>query len=269
MHKPIDIETIPSNELQQVKATYAKLCEDYIAHRSDGEYRDYVQSVIANNASLDRHVRAFEIYAPYIKRGMKVLDWGCRHAPDSCMLRTLYHDIDIYGCDICKDGQFAEFHEYAGLSFASLDHEFLLPYEDNQFDVVIGSGVLEHVAREQKSLDELWRVLKNDGLLIITFLPNRLSVTENACRVMKKYTGHNRLYSLSDAKRLFLRSGFVLEECGYHQVFPTFAKGIKGGGALNALANIGMKLNRPFERIPIVNAVSANLFFILRRVHEM
>jgi hypothetical protein len=125
------------------------------------------------------------------------------------------------------------------------------------------------VAQEQKSLDELWRVLKDNGILVITFLPNRLSLTENACRLMKKPQGHNRLYSLSDAKRLFLRSGFVPEVYGYHQVFPTFAKGAKGGRVLNRLATLGMKLNRPLERVPIANAVSSNLFFVLRRVHEM
>lgn len=269
MHKPVGIQAVPPGELRQAKETYARLCHEYVEHRSSGQYRDYVQSVIANEATLDRHVRAFEIYAPYIRSGMKVLDWGCRHAPDSCMLRSLYQDIEIYGCDVCTEGQFPEFHDYARLSFKPLDHVFLLPYEDNEFDVVIGSGVLEHVAREQQSLDELWRVLKEHGLLIITFLPNRLSVTENACRMLKKYTCHNRLYSLADAKRLFLKSGFVLESCGYHQVFPTFAKGVKSGGGVKAIANIGMKLNRTFERVPLINRISSNLFFVLRRVDQM
>ncbi|XUW90542.1 class I SAM-dependent methyltransferase [Burkholderia sp. M6-3] len=93
------------------------------------------------------------------------------------MLRSLHRDITIYGCDICADGQFKEFHDYAGLQFTTLKDEYLLPYRDNQFDAVIGSGVLEHVAREQKSLDELWRVLKDNGILVITFLePVRILV---------------------------------------------------------------------------------------------
>lgn len=42
-----------------------------------------------------------------------------------------------------------------------------LPYENATFDVVFSSHVLEHVKDEQKSLEEMNRVLKDDGLLII------------------------------------------------------------------------------------------------------
>ncbi len=42
-----------------------------------------------------------------------------------------------------------------------------LPYEANSFDVVYSSHVLEHVNDEQKSLQEMKRVLKEDGVLII------------------------------------------------------------------------------------------------------
>jgi ubiquinone/menaquinone biosynthesis C-methylase UbiE len=42
-----------------------------------------------------------------------------------------------------------------------------LPFENEIFDVVYSSHVLEHVNDEQKSLQEMKRVLKNDGVLII------------------------------------------------------------------------------------------------------
>jgi len=42
-----------------------------------------------------------------------------------------------------------------------------LPLEDKQFDVVFSSHVLEHVNDEHKSLQEMKRVLKDDGALII------------------------------------------------------------------------------------------------------
>jgi ubiquinone/menaquinone biosynthesis C-methylase UbiE len=42
-----------------------------------------------------------------------------------------------------------------------------LPYETNSFNVVYSSHVLEHVNDEQKSLQEMKRVLKEDGVLII------------------------------------------------------------------------------------------------------
>jgi ubiquinone/menaquinone biosynthesis C-methylase UbiE len=42
-----------------------------------------------------------------------------------------------------------------------------LPFENDEFDVVFSSHVLEHVNNEQKSLQEMKRVLKDDGILII------------------------------------------------------------------------------------------------------
>jgi ubiquinone/menaquinone biosynthesis C-methylase UbiE len=42
-----------------------------------------------------------------------------------------------------------------------------LPFDDNSFDVVYSSHVLEHVANEEKALQEMNRVLKPDGVLII------------------------------------------------------------------------------------------------------
>jgi ubiquinone/menaquinone biosynthesis C-methylase UbiE len=42
-----------------------------------------------------------------------------------------------------------------------------LPYNNQEFDVVYSSHVLEHVNDEQRSLQEMKRVLKPDGVLII------------------------------------------------------------------------------------------------------
>ncbi len=42
-----------------------------------------------------------------------------------------------------------------------------IPFENNEFDVVFSSHVLEHVENEEKSLKEMKRVLKEDGIFII------------------------------------------------------------------------------------------------------
>ena len=52
------------------------------------------------------------------------------------------------------------FFEYSGLRYRRLEHSNLLPYEDSTFDMVIASGVLEHVPMDYESLKELYRVLK-------------------------------------------------------------------------------------------------------------
>lgn len=270
MHRPLKVEPLSRTASRTAGSVYFELCKTFLhgSHGSHPSY-DYVKSCIANEATLDRHIRSFEIYAPYLASKMRVLDWGCRHAPDSCMMRTLHPTLYLYGCDFTDEG-FSVFHNYAQLSFKQLQHEYRLPYEDQSFDAVLASGVLEHVAFEYESTREIWRVLKDGGLLFVTFLPNRMSLTENLSRLIGNYDFcHNRLYDLSQTKNMFLRSGFVVERFGRHQVFPTFAKNMKAGNVWNSVANLGAKLNRVAEKVPIVNVVASNIFFILRRVRQM
>ena len=64
---------------------------------------------VVDRAYLDIHaipefirdqVRTFEWYRPHLPRSGRVLDWGCRHAPDSCLLRTAFGErLLLFGCD--------------------------------------------------------------------------------------------------------------------------------------------------------------------------
>lgn len=47
-----------------------------------------------------------------------------------------------------------------------------LPFDDNQFDIVFMTEVLEHLLDYPKALSEVKRVLKTDGVFIVT-VPNR------------------------------------------------------------------------------------------------
>lgn len=268
MYRPSRAVNLPAVTVQAIKKTYRQLCQSFLDASPGHPFYDYVRSSIANEATLDRHIRAFELYAPFIAPGMCILDWGCRHAPDSCMMRSLHRELDLHGCDIIQE-DFSIFHDYAQLSFRHIDHEYALPYEDESFDAVLSSGVLEHVAFEHESLREIWRILKDGGLLFVTFLPNRTSLTENVSRLVGSYGGHNRLYALSQTRNMFLRVGFVIERYGFHQVLPTFGKNMKAGRWLNAAANNGARLNRVLERIWLLNTMASNIYFVLRRVNQM
>jgi SAM-dependent methyltransferase len=43
-----------------------------------------------------------------------------------------------------------------------------LPFEDDRFDLIASTDVLEHIAAEQEALRELWRVAKPNGILLLT-----------------------------------------------------------------------------------------------------
>jgi len=270
MFKPSATKPIPKGIVNVAASTYHELCRTAIVVQENRKYKDYLSSVIRNKASLHRHIRAFEIYAPYLNPGDQILDWGCRHAPDACMIKVYLDDAELHGCDIpdTATGNFEHFFSFADLKYSELNHVSDLPYDSSKFDVVLSSGVLEHVAIEHQSISEVWRILKPDGLFIVTFLPNYYSATERMSRILKTYAGHNRLYKLAQIKDRLLRSGFVIVNTGYHQFFPTFAKGVDN----MLLARIGdmlYPLNRVFERIYPFFAFSANLYLIVKKVEAM
>lgn len=206
-------KTFPTDEVfHQMQKLYAKEIDS-------GNETEYMHGHSQEN-SIRRQLNIWEYYREYIKPGQTILDWGCMHAPDSCILR-FHHgkDLELFGCDLDDPGTFPVFHNYAGLDFSKLEHPVRLPYEDKQFDVVVASGVLEHAAMDYESLKELHRILKDEGKLIISFLPNQLSYTEwISRRIGRGY--HIRLYSkrkvLSDLKHY----GFIPVKHCYHQFIP-------------------------------------------------
>lgn len=94
------------------------------------------------------------------------------------------------------------------------------PYEDNQFDVVICSEVLEHLSRDpMHMMVEISRVLKKGGLFILT-TPNISSffslyrfLNGKHPYMWSSYDGHttdrhNREYTIDEIERLFYDAGF-------------------------------------------------------------
>ena len=167
--------------------------------------------------SIANHVRTFQWYCRYLPATGNVLDWGCQHAPDSCLLRASFADrFRLYACDFAESTRHRVFHEFAATSFTPLTDPCRLPYENQFFDAVIGSGVLEHAARDGDSLAELYRVLKPGGVLIVTYLPNWLSINEWWRRVVRRRDFHRRLYGMGETTQLLKHEGFYPVAARYH-----------------------------------------------------
>jgi SAM-dependent methyltransferase len=192
---------------------------------------DYLQ-VHGLPQSIYNHVRTFAWYLPFLPASGKVLDWGCNHAPDSCMVRALFGDaLDIYGCDFREPGLFTEFDKAARFEYRKIPNHIHIPFENNMFDVVIASGSLEHAVMDYRSLEELYRILKPEGKLIISFLPNRCSYYEWIKEHISKKDFHPRRYGLFQAKELLRHNGFFPIEASSHNFLweKNLAKiGIKG-----------------------------------------
>lgn len=201
-------------------ATLADLYAEELRRNPAEIYLEYH----ARPSTIATQVAVFNWYAPYLAAlpgwaadpGPYVIDWGCRHAPDACLLRATFGPaLQLCGIDVYPPLHYPEFHRFAGLHYHQLDHVYRLPYLDDTVTAVIGSGTLEHVAMDFESLKEIWRVLKPGGRLVIAYLPNRWSYEEWWQRRADGGIPHPRLYSLGELQHMLLHHGFRIVTAGY------------------------------------------------------
>jgi SAM-dependent methyltransferase len=238
-------------------------------------YRDQVElygdsgigHVLQNHNIVRRQIDAFDIYKAYLKSGTSFLDWGCRSALDAYMIRLVCSEkARIYGCDVDEE-TYQTFYAKSNLTYSQLRHSYELPYESEQFDLVVGSGVLEHVPNDYESLKELYRVIKPEGYFVITFLPNSKSYTEFLNKRIGNPCVHNRQYSIPEIRRMLIHTGFLPLKYGYHQLMPSFASfhPTEENVPLGFISDGLYSLDKYSKKIPFVNQFSANIFVIAQK----
>jgi len=100
-----------------------------------------------------------------------------------------------------------------------------LPFKDNSFDVVFCNHVLEHIADDEKAMQELFRVMKKGGFGIFqipqdiaretTFEDNSITDKKERAKIFGQYD-HVRIYGRDYFDKL--RSiGFKVDEIDYTQ----------------------------------------------------
>src|SRR4051794_34499131 len=93
-----DRRDIHAGELATIRALWTRQQEDAAEGGLDEAGMRYVASHFAMEITLRRHLAVVDAIAPYI-RG-RVLEWGCRHAFDSCVYRMRFGpSVELYGCD--------------------------------------------------------------------------------------------------------------------------------------------------------------------------
>jgi SAM-dependent methyltransferase len=175
----------------------------------------------ARRKVVETHVNGFCWYARHLPATGTVLDWGCNHGPDSCLLRaTLGEALDIHACDFVPDSTFPRFRAYARPIYKQLSEIVHVPYEAQQFDAVIGSGVLEHVAMDYESLREVYRVLKPGGLFVVTYYPYEYSLHEWWLRRVRKQDFHERRTTSRGLEILLKHAGLIPFAMTSHNLLP-------------------------------------------------
>lgn len=125
---------------------------------------------------------AFDLLSGYDLGSKKVIDLGCGEGHlvnrlSSRVSSIVGVDIARNRIDIAKD-----INKHNGnASFMIADLSADLPYPDNSFDVALCIGVLEYVIDPYAIVREMYRILKNGGVVVISvhniaYLPERIKL---------------------------------------------------------------------------------------------
>ena len=100
------------------------------------------------------------IKAHTLKFSGKLLDFGCGKKP----YEILFQNVSEYtGIDFDGEG-----HSHANEMIDVIYDGKSIPFSDNSFDGVLSTEVFEHVFNPDEILREIKRVLKNQGIILIT-----------------------------------------------------------------------------------------------------
>jgi SAM-dependent methyltransferase len=108
--------------------------------------------------------------AAELARSRRALDAACGEGYGTAMLAAAGAS-EAVGVDIDEATVAHSAARYPEASFSVADVTSL-PFEDARFDLVVSFETIEHVAEPERALDELRRVLADDGLLLIS-TPNK------------------------------------------------------------------------------------------------
>jgi ubiquinone/menaquinone biosynthesis C-methylase UbiE len=134
------------------KESKEAIAEFYEAFQSRGKY-DYLYGDESRKELLVR----------LIGKGCSILEIGCRAGN---LTQHFASGNQVVGVDVDRNA-LKLFEQRLGLKGLWLDVDFeQLPFDNNSFDVVVFSEVMEHVRFPQKVLKEIARVLKPDGKLV-------------------------------------------------------------------------------------------------------
>lgn len=164
----------------------------------------------------------------------KILDLGCSDGIISKKIKDITQS-EVIGVDNCKETNLLA--KERGIEIVESDVNQKLPFADNSFDFIFAGEIIEHVLSPDDFLLEVKRVLKNEGIFVLTtpnlaswhnrilllfgILPYSSEVSTKDSRIgmgilrkikQKKPAGHIRVFPLGAMKEMLAVYGFAIDK---------------------------------------------------------
>jgi SAM-dependent methyltransferase len=115
---------------------------------------------------IRKFVVSFDVRTRFISNvqsAKRILDLGCGRGVNSFSIREVNDDVEIHGVDILPRCEVPDFIYYQEVDI----DKNRLPYQDDFFDVIIFTHVIEHLRTPLQLGKEINRVLKKGGEIYI------------------------------------------------------------------------------------------------------
>lgn len=164
-----------------------------------------------------KHLANFEPwFKKFLDKNDLVLDIGCNNGQQTLkaakvVKKIIGIDVDEKLLEIAK--REAKRKRISNVTFLVVSAETKLKFRENSFDKVLFFDVLEHIENQNLALSEIWRVLKKDGLLLLS-VPNKNTSWKRLQRsVGLSYFSdpdHKREYSKAEITKLLENHKFTI-----------------------------------------------------------
>lgn len=242
-----------------------KNLELYQAFHQD---RRLQKRIIGDNNFTYRHL--IEILKPYLPKVKKILDIGSGVGTIDFYLAS--KGKKVTGIEISKSAvelakKNAElFNLNKKITF--INAAFPTKILKGQYDMVIFSEVIEHLEDDTKALRDIWKVLKPNGLLVIT-TPS-INAPLYRLGLLNKFdreVGHMRRYTLPYLISLVEKNGYKVIQSGRHEgIIRNLLFTSKFGGKL--LKVIRWKLSdfiTKIDSLTLTDRGESNLHLVAKR----
>lgn len=144
-----------------------------------------------------------------LKPNKRILEIGC--GIGSVVFELSRQGYDIIGTDISREAITYGIKKYGDIRLEVQAAE-ALPYEDQSFDVVLSFDLFEHIARIDKHISEVFRVLQSSGYYLFQ-TPNKYSnvIFETLSHKSLKWKrAHPSLHTPGQLRKRLSRYGFEI-----------------------------------------------------------
>jgi SAM-dependent methyltransferase len=183
----------------------------------------YAENILKTNDWLNYCYYCSLVKALAVGQEALIIDWGGLYGHVTMILRTMGMK-KVYNYLLHHSPDYALFQERFGIPTLWGQEPNRLNLDSHSVDIFLSSGVLEHVREDGQGdeaviLEEICRVLKKDGLLIIWNLPAKLGSSELLAMAAGKWH-HQYRYWKRDMVRLLKKAGFEILYWDKHKFLP-------------------------------------------------